>query len=262
MRITACSLDIAWEDKRLNFKKIESLLVQTDPLPDIFVLPEMFATGFTMDTSLAEDENGPTLTWMKESAAKYNIAIYGSMPYSKDGERVYNRGYFVTPSGEAIYYDKRHLFRMGVENEHYTGGNEIKILTYKGVNIALNICYDIRFPVWSRNVGSGYDILINVANFPNPRIHLINPLARARAIENIAYCLFVNRDGNDPLCNYSPSSQVYDYKGDPCWVEIHLQDCTGVNTQLITFEPDMDGLATFREKFPAWMDSDSFTIDL
>lgn len=260
MKIISCSLDIAWEDKLLNFKRVESIIEQLPFTPDIFILPEMFSTGFTMNTSVAEDSSGETLKWLKECVAKNNFAVYASMPYSDTPGKVYNRGYFVTPEGTVEHYDKRHLFRMGIENEHYTQGEEIKIVNYKGVNIALNICYDIRFPVWSRNVGNRYDVLINIANFPNPRIHLIDALARARAIENLAYCIFVNRDGNDPLCEYSPSSQAYDFKGDNCAEEFYITDCTGFKTQMLKIFINLDELKSFREKFPAWMDADRFTV--
>ncbi len=122
MKITVCSLDIAWEDKRLNFKKIESIFEQLDNPGDLFVLPEMFSTGFTMNTDLAEDAAGETLKWMVSFAGKHDIAVIGSFPYTQNGREVFNRAYFVKPDGSWENYDKRHLFRMGDENNHYTRG--------------------------------------------------------------------------------------------------------------------------------------------
>ena len=260
MKVVACSLDIAWEDKQLNFNKVESILNQLESPVDLFVLPEMFSTGFTMNLSLAEDAAGETLKWMISAAAKYNTAIMGSFPYTQNGREVFNRAYFVLPDGTWKHYDKRHLFRMGDENNHYTRGDEKCIVEYKGIKFSLNICYDIRFPVWSRNKGNKYDVLINIANFPEVRIGAIEPLVRARAIENMSYAVFVNRDGKDPNCIYCPSSQVYDFKGNPVSVESYVTDCAGCRTQLLTFEIDQAAQDDFRDKFPAWMDADIFNI--
>lgn len=260
MKVVACSLDIAWEDKQLNFKKVESILDKLESPVDLFVLPEMFSTGFTMNLSLAEDAAGETLKWMISAAAKYNTALVGSFPYTQNGREVFNRAYFVLPDGTWKHYDKRHLFRMGDENNHYTRGDEKCIVEYKGIRFSLNICYDIRFPVWSRNKGNKYDVLINIANFPEVRIGAIEPLVKARAIENMSYAVFVNRDGKDPNCIYCPSSQVYDFKGNPVAVESYVTDCAGCSTQLLTFEIDKAAQDDFRDKFPAWMDADIFNI--
>ena len=260
MKITACSLDIAWEDKSRNFAKIESILQQLDNPGDVFILPEMFSTGFTMNIALAEDAAGETLRWMKETAARYNIAIVGSFPYTQNDKAVFNRAYFVKPDGTWNQYDKRHLFRMGNENRHYTKGEDKCIVEYKDVKFALNICYDIRFPVWSRNIGNKYDVLINIANFPSVRINAIEPLVRARAIENMAYAIFVNRDGKDLTCEYSPSSQMYNFKGEPVHEEIYLKDCDGYNTQILSCNIITEELYDFRYKFPTWMDADVFNV--
>ena len=167
---------------------------------------------------------------------------------------------FVTPEGHIQWYDKRHLFRMGDENNHYTRGDETCIVEYKGVKFALNICYDIRFPVWSRNKGNKYDVLLNIANFPEVRIKAIEHLVTARAIENLAYAIFVNRDGKDPLCIYCPSSQMYDFKGDSIAQEYYLTDSQGCKTQMVSCNIDKDSLNDFRDKFPAWMDADTFNV--
>ncbi|MBR4088047.1 MAG: nitrilase family protein [Bacteroidales bacterium] len=260
MKITVCSLNIAWENKDLNFRKIESLMSSIEDPGDLFVLPEMFSTGFTMNTFLAEDAAGETLKWMLSFAQKHNIALLGSIPYSQNGRNFFNRAYFVKPDGTWSVYDKRHLFRMGDENSHYTRGDEKCIVEYKGVKIAINVCYDIRFPVWSRNIGNKYDVLINIANFPQVRINAIEPLVRARAIENIAYAIFANRDGNDPKCTYSPSSQIYNFKGEPVSQEMYIEDCEGKKTQILQCCIDLDSLYDFRYKFPTWMDADTFNV--
>ncbi len=260
MKITLCSLDIAWENKELNFKKIDSLVSQLQDKGDLLVLPEMFTTGFTMNTALAEDAAGCTLKWMLSFAKEHDMALLGSIPYSQNGRDFFNRAYFVKPDGSWNVYDKRHLFRMGDENHHYKRGDERSIVEYKGVKFALNICYDIRFPIWSRNIGNKYDVLINIANFPQVRINAIEPLVKARAIENISYSIFVNRDGKDPKCTYCPSSKMYDFKGESISNEFYLTDCEGCNTQIMQCEINLDSLYDFRYKFPAWMDADTFNV--
>lgn len=260
MKIIAISLDIEWEDKEANFAKVESILSQMEDKGDVVILPEMFSTGFTMNKSLAEDAAGITLHWMVSAAAKYNVAMIGSFPYTQNGREMFNRAYFVMPDGSWEHYDKRHLFRMGDENNHYTRGDEMCIVTYKGVRFALNICYDIRFPVWSRNKGNKYDVLINIANFPQVRIGAIEPLVRARAIENMSYAVFVNRDGCDPLCRYCPSSQIYDFKGEPSANEFFVKDSSGFDTQVLSCNLDIAALEDFRYRFPAWMDADTFNV--
>lgn len=260
MKITLCSLDISWENKQKNFRKIESILNQLQDPGDLFILPEMFSTGFTMNTSLAEDSAGETLKWMIATAKKYNTAIIGSFPYTQNNRDFFNRAYFVYPDGNWLNYDKRHLFRMGEENNHYTRGEEKCIVDYKGIKFALNVCYDIRFPVWSRNIGNKYDVLVNIANFPEVRIGAIEPLVKARAIENMSYAIFVNRDGKDTSCVYCPSSQAYDFKGSSITEEKFVVDCSGSNIQILSCEIDIDALNDFRDKFPAWRDADTFNV--
>ena len=276
MLVTLCSTDIKWENKFSNIKYLDSLFSQFDFSPDLVILPEMFNTGFTMNISMAEDiSDSQTLKWMQRTAAKYNFAIMGSFPVLLDennlsgrGKVMVNRAFFVFPDSSYQYYDKRHLFRMGEENNHYSGGKEKSIVHYKGISFALNICYDLRFPVWSRNIDNEYDVLINIANFPASRVKVIEPLCRARAIENMAYMLFVNRVGEDPQCSYVPSSYAIDYKGDIVGKEISGEfklesiDCVGYSSdlQVINIEIDVEALHLFRDRFPAWMDEDKFEI--
>ncbi len=259
MLVTLCSLDIKWEDKAYNLEKLESLVSSFDFKPNLIVLPEMFSTGFTMNTSLAEPMDGPTVMWLKTKAAQVDCAIVASLPIVSDGG-IFNRSLFVTPDGVIAYYDKRHLFRMGEENQHYSSGAERCIVEYMGVKFSLNICYDIRFPVWSRNRDNEYDVLVNIANFPTSRIKVIEPLVKARAIENMSYMLFVNRIGADKECTYSASSMAVDFKGNSIGVEPHLPLAQEImpGVQIINVELDMLALQEFRSGFPAWKDADDF----
>ena len=262
MLVTLCSTDIIWENEAANLKVLDALFSQFAFKPDIIILPEMFSTGFTMDSSLARSmDESDSLIWMKRKASQMQCAIVGSLPVV-DGidqlsgkEKIVNRLFFLFPDGSFHYYDKRHLFRMGEENSHYTAGKEKCIVEYGGVRFALNVCYDLRFPVWSRNVGNEYDVLLNVANFPQPRVSVIEPLCRARAIENISYMLFTNRTGEDPQCRYVPSSFAFDFKGNNIGREEYI---SGI--QIINADIDIGSLRSFREKFPAWMDADGFNL--
>ncbi len=262
MIITLCSADIVWEDKKRNFEKLDNLLDAIPYRSDVILLPEMFSTGFTMNTALAEDYSGESLEWLHNAAARHNAAMVSSIPFRENTgneDAVYNRAFFVFPSGRFSYYDKRHLFRMGKETLFYTPGKRAVIVEYLGVKFSLNICYDLRFPVWSRNISQGYDVLINVANFPLSRTGVIEPLVRARAIENMAYAAFVNRSGKDFECEYAPSSLFVDYKGNISGREINVFS-DNENIQIIRGEIDIEQLRSFREKFPAWMDADKFTV--
>ena len=268
MHVTLISTDIAWEDKAANFSLLEKLFADFSASTDLVVLPEMFTTGFTMNKSLAEDFSGETLKWMQGISAKYNFALMGSIPFrldsSSEDAKCTNRAFFVFPDGSYKFYDKRHLFRMGDENNHYTGGDKRCIVEYKGVKFNLNICYDIRFPVWIRNIGNDFDVLINIANFPDSRVAAIDPLIKARAIENQSYALFVNRIGSDMTCHYIASSIAVDFKGNPIGKEVQNPNSEAImpGVQIIEAELDIESLREFRNNFPAWMDSDNFTINL
>ena len=263
MLVTLCSTDIIWENEAANLKVLDALFSQFAFKSDVFILPDMFSTGFTMDSSLARPMNdSDSLLWMMRKASQNDCAIVGSVPVVvgrgeqlSGREMIVNRLFFVLPDGSYHYYDKRHLFRMGEENNHYTSGKEKCIVEYRGVRFALTVCYDLRFPVWSRNIGNEYDVLLNVANFPQPRVNVIEPLCRARAIENISYMLFANRSGCDPQCKYVPSSFAFDFKGNNIGNEEYI---SGI--QIINADIDIDSLRIFREKFPAWMDADDFNL--
>lgn len=168
IRISIVQTDIVWENKQENLRLLHEKLQSLRGTTEIVVLPEMFSTGFSMQSDmLAEANSGETITALKQWASLFQVAICGSY-ITVDNGRYYNRAFFLTPEGEEFYYDKRHLFRMGREAEHFSAGDERLIIPYRGWNICLLVCYDLRFPVWSRNVANQYDLLIYVANWPIP----------------------------------------------------------------------------------------------
>ena len=203
MRISILQTDIVWENKQENLRRLREKLETLRGTTEIVVLPETFSTGFSMDTaSLAEPTTGETIATLRQWSEEYRLALAGSYiaceTASEGGKpSYYNRAFFLTPEGNAYYYDKRHLFRMGHETEHFTPGNRRPIIRYRGWNILLLVCYDLRFPVWSRNTSNEYDLLIYVANWPIPRRKVWDILLQARALENISYVCGVNRIGKD-----------------------------------------------------------------
>ncbi|WP_298556496.1 amidohydrolase [uncultured Algibacter sp.] len=214
LKIALIQSDLVWENptlNRVNFtKKIDTISKGVD----IIVLPEMFNTGFTMNaSSVAETMGGATVSWMIESAKKTDTAIVGSIVISENNN-FYNRLLFVAPSGQVIVYDKRHAFTLVGEDKIYTPGKEKVIINYKGWKICPLICYDLRFPVWARNT-EDYDVLLYIANWPKPRVSAWDALLKARAIENMCYCIGVNRVGIDGVkSEYSGHSAVYNVLGD------------------------------------------------
>lgn len=257
LRITMFQMDIVWNDKNNNLCHIREQLQKLRGMTEIVILPEMFSTGFTMHSAeLAEPVSGQTITQLKELAKEFNIALCGSFICKVD-ENYYNRGFFITPEGDEYYYDKRHLFRMGDEPMHFSQGNKQLIIPYKGWNINLLICYDLRFPAWSSNIDKKYDLLIYVASWPAARRNAWDALLLARAIENQAYVCGVNRVGVDGnKISYNGGSVVYSPKGDI------LAACTDSIVELKTVELDLESLEKFRHKFPAWMDADRFEVEI
>ncbi|MFS4484282.1 amidohydrolase [Hyunsoonleella sp. 2307UL5-6] len=230
LKIALIQSDLVWENpeqNRLNFtKKINTISHSVD----VIILPEMFTSGFTMHPKdVAETMDGITVSWMKNMASKINAAITGSIVI-KHGENYFNRLLFVTPTGEIMYYDKRHTFTLAGEDKVYTAGSKKIVITYKGWKICPLICYDLRFPVWARNT-EGYDVLIYVANWPKPRIDAWNALLKARAIENMSYCIGVNRVGLDAENNtYNGCSAVYDVLGEKLTdLQLNQEDIQMVN---------------------------------
>lgn len=253
MKIALLQLDTQWKAPNKN-KEIINLLIEKEAVgADIVVLPEMFSTGFTMQPSeVAETMTGDTLKWMVESSKKYNTAIVGSVVIEEEGY-YYNRMLFVEPSGKVTKYDKRHLFRMAGEEKVYTMGRERVIITYKGWRIMPLVCYDLRFPVWSRNKND-YDLLIYVASWPAVRAYPWKSLSVARAIENQCYTVCCNRVGKDPKNEYSGDSAIYDFKGEPMALATPGKEC------VVTADLNLDTLREFRNAFPAYLDADKWTL--
>ena len=212
-KVTIIQSELHWENAEANRAMFSDKIRSIEDEPDLIVLPEMFTTGFSMNArKLAEQNDGETLIWMMEEARKYNTAITGSIIIAEE-DQFYNRLFFVFPDGSYEKYDKKHTFTLAKENETYKAGTDRLIVTFRGWKICPLICYDLRFPVWARNT-EAYDILIYVANWPAKRILAWDTLLRARAIENMAYTVGVNRvgrDGNDH--EYIGHSAVYDVLG-------------------------------------------------
>jgi len=213
LNIALIQTTLEWENREANREHFQKKIASIQEKVDMIILPEMFTTGFTMNAApLAESMDGATVVWMKHMAQITNAAITGSI-IIQENHNFYNRLLFVTPEGEIQCYDKRHLFTLANEQETYTAGNEKLIVEYKGWRLCPMICYDLRFPVWARNT-ENYDVLFFVANWPKARIKAWDVLLQARAIENMAYCLGVNRIGTDGKgFDYVGHSAVYDGLG-------------------------------------------------
>lgn len=248
MKVVAINLDIKWKDKDANFKKIEELAKNKDA--DLFLLCEMFATGFCMDPVEVADRNEETLAWMKSFAKLKNAAVCGSVSVEESG-KYYNRMYFVLSDGTYSYYDKVHLFTYSGEHKNYSAGSERVIVNYKGFRILLQVCYDLRFPVFARNKND-YDVILYVANWPESRVVAWETLLKARAIENQAYVFGVNRvgvDGNSlkykesTHCFFADGSTISEKAGD-----------------LISSTLNIEKLQNFRDKFPFLDDADEYIL--
>ena len=256
MKIALVSSDIIWESPIDNLSScsniIKEIISTTDSIVDLIVFPEFFTTGFSMNSEEAVTKANETIQWMKERSIENNCGIIGSIPV-KEGELFFNRALFTTPTGDQYYYDKRHLFSLGGEDSVFTPGDSNLIVPFRGFNIAIQICYDLRFPVWSRNLNLSYDIMVNIANWPSGRSGVTEPLSRARAIENQSFFAFVNRSGSDPDNSYNGERHMYDFMGNALTPEAE-----GNFYSVYTLE--YNSLSSFREKFPAWRDADNFKI--
>ncbi|MFC3285236.1 amidohydrolase [Litchfieldella rifensis] len=262
LRTTLVQCDLRWEDPDANCRMLEELLGElSGDDTDLIVLPEMFATGFTMNSrDMAEPmETSRTVAWLREQARTRGCVMTGSVAIKADDE-YFNRLIWATPDGELVHYDKRHLFRMAGEHERYGMGPKRVVVELKGFRLLLTVCYDLRFPVWLRQQpGSDepfeYDALLCVANWPAPRRQPWRTLLQARAIENLCYVIGVNRVGEDAKgLAYAGDSMLIDYKGEP------LIDEPRDVPFLLTGTLDRQALADFRDKFPAWMDADRFEV--
>lgn len=252
LRISLVQYDIVWENKEANLSYVENIVTSLAGKTDIVVLPEMFTTGFTMNShKLSESNDGDTITLLKQWATEFDIAICGSF-IAKEKGHFFNRGFFISSESE-YFYDKRHLFRMGKEPEYFSPGDKRLIFEHKGFNICLLICYDLRFPVWARNINNEYDLIIYTANWPESRAKVWNTLLAARAIENISYVCGVNRigkDGNDLA-----------YKGDSKLIDAKGEVLASIKVDKVeTVSISKDELDKFRNKFPVWKDADSFEL--
>ncbi|MGN1375425.1 MAG: nitrilase-related carbon-nitrogen hydrolase [Prevotella sp.] len=251
MKVTILQTDIRWGNTAYNIEAAKRLVGQVEDA-DIIVLPEMWATGFMTDPTAVPDCN-MAYEWMRETAITRCCAIIGSLPICDREGKYRNRNYFIKPDGNLYYYDKRHLFGYGGEDRHYVAGSERVIAEYKGIRFLLQTCYDLRFPVWTRN-NEDYDVIIYVANWPESRQNAWQILTRARAIENQCYVIAANRTGNDPYCKYRGCSAIIDPKGKTIMQDKdHTQQC-------FTADIDLERLVHFREKFPVLKDRDKFTI--
>ncbi|HBU78289.1 MAG TPA: amidohydrolase [Muricauda sp.] len=215
LNLALIQTDLYWEDPVSNRKMFEEKIEGISDDVDLIILPEMFTTGFTMKPEkILLSESKGTLDWMKKTAQQQKKALVGSIIFQENG-KFYNRLFFTAPDGTVETYDKKHTFTLAGEDEVYEAGNEKLIFEYEGFKICPMICYDLRFPVWSRNV-EDYDVLIYVANWPSKRINAWDTLLKARAIENMSYCIGVNRTGTDGLdYEYPGHSAVYDVLGEP-----------------------------------------------
>ncbi|CAM3915401.1 MULTISPECIES: amidohydrolase [Flavobacterium] len=255
MRIAIFQTKLVWESPKENRNLIQEYIDSCDNSYELLILPEMFTSGFTMNTeNVAEPMNGETIQWMQFNAKNKNSAIIGSLVIVENGN-YFNRLVFVFPNGEIEYYDKRHLFTLAGEEKVYKKGTEKLIVEYKGWRICPLVCYDLRFPVFSRNV-ENYDLLIYVANWPKPRINAWNSLLKARAIENLSYVIGVNRIGLDANgMEYIGSSQVNDYLGDEI---INCKDEQGI----FIVEINKEEMQETRNKLNFLNDKDVFKIEL
>ena len=253
MKISLVQMNLAWCDTTENLRHAEQLITGA-PGADVYVLPEMFTTGFCMEPKrIAEPMEGPALQWMRHMAKIMNAAIVGSVATVTSEGGYKNRMYFVEPNGKMTHYDKRHLFSYSGEDKHYEAGKERVIIEFRGVRFFLQVCYDLRFPVFGRNCDD-YDVALYVANWPDKRRMAWDILLRARATENQAAVVGVNRVGTDPMCNYDGGTAAIDFFG---YVAAACEDNT---EQIVSYEVKMDELIHYRDKFPSLVDSDDFRL--
>lgn len=261
LRLAVCQHDIVWEDARSTLARIEVPVRRycVRRRPDVLLLPETFSVGFTMNPSVAEPEDGLSAGWLRRMAAETGVALVASVPTripAPGGEKRVNRCYFVAPDGREWHYDKRHLFSPSGESPAYAPGAERCTVGYLGWKIELNVCYDLRFPVWSRNVGCGYDLLVNIANWPDSRIDQARILLYARAVENACYAAFCNRIGHDALCGYDGHSMIVNFFGQDIARRRRVGGLLFRESVL-----SMERLQHYRSRFPVSSDADRFDIE-
>jgi len=253
LTVSIVQADLYWHDADKNRQQFSTVLHELNDQTDLIVLPEMFTTGFTMDAAAyAEAMDGVSVAWLKEMAVEKNATVCGSLIIAEN-DKFYNRFVCVDQNGQLVSYDKRHLFRLANEQHNFTAGDKIVTFEINGWGICPMVCYDLRFPAWSRN-RDNYDLLLYVANWPSRRHYAWESLLRARAIENLSYVVGVNRtgvDGND--IPYTGGSAIIDYAGQELAI---LNNETGIITRTL----DIALLRKFRERFAFHKDADDFSI--
>ena len=255
LNIVGIQSSIVWEKPAANLEYFDEQISKLPSTVDLVILPEMFTTGFSMNPiSIAETMGGPTIKWMVTTAKINRMALVGSVVI-KENAQYFNRLFFIHPNGHIETYDKRHLFTLAKENDQYTSGKERLIVLYKGWRICPLICYDLRFPVWSRNTNE-YDLLVFVANWPSIRIHAWDTLLKARAIENMSYCIGVNRVGKDENgYEYNGHTAIYNFLGEKLSRTIegkeNILQCVVSKTNLLKI----------RQKLNFLQDQDAFKIE-
>ncbi len=251
IKVALVQTSLIWENPHANREHFETLFTTVTPV-DLIVLPEMFTSGFTMEPhGISEDQEMETVRWLTGHSRNLNAAITGSIVANENG-KYFNRLYFVTPEGTISTYDKRHTFTLTGEDKVYERGSEKKIVTFKGFQFCLQICYDLRFPVWSRNT-EDFDVLLYVANWPSTRVSAWDTLLKARAIENMVYCIGVNRIGTDENnLQYSGHSAVYNCLGET----LAFSD----KEEILYSELSKSHISTTREKLKFLQDRDSFNL--
>lgn len=255
LKVAFVQSDITLENIPANLQHHDTLLAELPAGIHLVVLPEMFTTAFSMNVEqCAEAADGAALRWLTQNATRLQLAILAGLMV-KEGERYYNRAYFVYPDGTYKYYDKRHLFSYGSEDAYYTAGTKRLVAHYLGWRICPLICYDLRFPVWSRN-RNDYDLLVYLASWPESRKSVWKVLTVARAIENQCYVLAVNRVGSDAAATYSGDSVAVSPKGEV------MTSVEPYKESMEVVELSLSILNTFRQKFNVAADADSFTIEL
>lgn len=254
LTIALVQANLVWGNTKKNCLKFSKKISRLDQPVDLIILPEMFTTGFSMQPQkIAETMQGDTVSWMLKTASEKNAAIAGSVIISENNN-YYNRFLFIHPSGEINYYNKKHLFTLAGEHEIYASGKEKLMVNYKGWKICPLVCYDLRFPVWARNV-EAYDVLIYVANWPKPRITAWDTLLKARAIENMCYTIGVNRVGIDANnLEYSGHSAAYDCLGE----QVVSTTENAEDTAVVTLQKNH--ISAIRNKLNFLNDRDSFII--
>ena len=258
LKVAFIQSSLHWHNPQANRSMFEEKIWQINEPVDLIVLPEMFTTGFSMDSqSQAEVMNTTTVKWMTQMASQTKAVVTGSV-IIKEGDKYYNRLIWMRPDGTFEKYDKRHLFRMAGENQNYLSGDKRLIVELKGWKVCPLICYDLRFPVWSRNHFQGdeaaYDLIIYVANWPDKRVNAWDALLKARAIENLAYSIGVNRTGQDDNgVNYCGHSSANDFLGQ----EVHKPS---VIEEIVVVTLQYSPMEEFRKRFPFYLDADRFSL--